>query len=103
MTSSGTRSANASNSMRCSFVTGLAEDEAFGSYSDSGVPGTGAFIAAGVGFDSTTTFSGRTGFQNNPNNACPIFGDFTTVAPGVSLLPSSGVFVQQQHRHLLWR
>jgi len=81
-TASGTRSVNASDSMRCSFVTGLAEDEAFGSYSDSAVPGTGAFLAAGVGFDSTSTFSGRTGFQNNSNNACPIFGDFTTMALG---------------------
>jgi len=61
---------------------GLAEDEAFGSYSDSGKPGTGAFISAGVGFDSNTTFSGRTGFQNNPSNAAPIFGDFTIVAMG---------------------
>jgi hypothetical protein len=81
-TSSGTRSANASDSMRCSFVTGLAEDEAFASYSDSGKPGTGAFISAGVGFDSNTTFSGRTGFQNNASNAAPIFGDLTTVAMG---------------------
>jgi len=68
--------------MRCSFVTGLAEDEAFGSYSDSGKPGSGAFISAGIGFDSNTTFSGRTGFQNNASNAAPIFGDFTTVAMG---------------------
>lgn len=58
------RAANASASMRCSFVFGLQEDSVQATYSGIGIAGAGTTQVTGVGLDTTTNFSGTTGNSN---------------------------------------
>ena len=79
LAASSTRSANASATMRCSFVCGLVEDLVSAMYACS-VNAAGQ-AAAGVGLDSTTTFSGYMMF-NGSGNYIPAFGGYNGL-PGL--------------------
>jgi hypothetical protein len=81
LAASATRAANNSSSMRASFVSGLAEDVFEGSYTCPGQPGVSGNCAAGVGYDSTTTFSGRVTFSQ-ASAAAPLAGQYSTTALG---------------------
>lgn len=52
------RAANGSSTMRVSFVVGQKEDWFNAEYGCSGIPGATGAITAGVGYNSTTAFSG---------------------------------------------
>jgi len=58
------RAANANNTMRVSCVRGLDEDAVTAAYSILSLAGTGTNAVNGIGLDSTTAFSGTTGFNN---------------------------------------
>ena len=72
---------NNSTSNRISFVMGLLEDACCGSLVHAGIVGSG-YITTGVGFDTTASISGRSGFHNLIANAVPIFGDYATPCLG---------------------
>jgi hypothetical protein len=61
------RSANASATMRVTVVRGLDEDSVSADYRAEGVAGAATICSAGVGLDSTTAFSGNTGFSAQAN------------------------------------
>ena len=72
---------NNSTSNRISFVMGLLEDTCYGSLVHAGSVG-GGFITTGIGYDTTASISGRSGFHNLTSNAVPIFGDYATACLG---------------------
>lgn len=79
LTSPATRPANNSAAMRQEWVCGLAEDSFTATYSASAYTGSG-FTGFGVGYDSTTAFSGSIGFFNSGGTPAiiPSFGTFAT-------------------------
>jgi len=72
------RSANAANTMRHSFVSGL-EYDAF--YAAHWGMGAGVGVCVGIGFDVTNAFSGRM-LGNYNASATPVMGDYATTALG---------------------
>ena len=93
-TSSGTRSANASDSMRCSFVTGLAEDEAFASYSDSGQAGHGRLHIRRRRLRQQHDLLRPHRLPEQCQQRCTDLRRFHHRRHGVSLLPGPGILVQ---------
>lgn len=55
------RSADGSDTMRCSMVRGMDEDAVEAKYHGACLTGAGVFGSTGIGVDSTTAFSGVTG------------------------------------------
>jgi hypothetical protein len=77
------RAANASNTMRHQFVSGLAEDVFMADYTSWGYSSLASGQAtAGICYDTTTVFSGRSIAQYGNATDGPCFGDFATTAIG---------------------
>jgi len=78
-------SVNNSTGNRVSFIQGIQESPLFADYATDGIVDSATlngFIACGVGLNSITIFSGRTGFTNintpaPAQRAAPIFGSYT--------------------------
>ena len=75
------RAANGSNTARCSFVSGLAEDDFAADYTITALPSTSNALA-GVGFDSTSVRSGRAWFAFVAGANMGVMGSYRTTALG---------------------
>lgn len=73
-TANTTGPANASNTMRVSFVSGLEDDEFYENYACSCFGSGGGSVGVGIGVDSTTTLTGRKAF-NASTGSVTVFGD----------------------------
>lgn len=73
------RAANGSNNWRVSFVRGLQSDGQSSEYLQIGIAGASTSMACGVAFDSTTVFSGSTGFSNQATLALNLIAKCSNV------------------------
>lgn len=81
------RPANNSTTMRVSFVQGLQEDSFSGDYRVSIADAGGGTGIAGIGYNSTSTFSGRrVSATNPPGNSADLGGTHTVQALGFNYM-----------------
>lgn len=81
------RAANGSNTMRVSFVQGLQEDRFSGDYRISIADAGGGTGIAGIGYNSTSAFSGRrVSATNPPGNSVGLGGTHTVQALGFNYM-----------------
>ena len=66
------RAANNSNSMRASFILGLAEDPVSGRFMSIAQAGAGNSAGIGIGIDSTSAFSGAPAWNNGAASTKPL-------------------------------
>lgn len=78
------RAANGNATARINFVRGSNEDIVNASYYSAGVAGVGSGVISGVGLDTTTGFTGTTGFHNNSTSTIPIVSRYGAL-PGIGL------------------
>lgn len=83
LSSNSVRAANASNNMRVTYISGLAEDAYSASYGvESGGSTNGS---AGVGYNSTSAFSGGYAYSQGTNNSISLRGnEFVTTSLGLN-------------------
>lgn len=83
LAATSTRSANNSTAMRASFVCGAQEDEFYAGYFGNCAGGSGSGQGAhGVGFDSTSVFSGLCGYNSRSDSSLPVGGQYATTTLG---------------------
>ena len=82
LAASAIRAANNSTANRVSFVSGQAEDSYDAAYYVGGLAGVSGQVAAGVGFDSTTAFSGSILRSNLTGGIVLLTGRYATPALG---------------------
>lgn len=83
-TSSTWEAAHNSATMRVNAVRGLNTDMMYAEYLALAVPGSGTQAVAGVGLNSTTAFSGRTGYAASAAAGLQVLGSYGGF-PGVGL------------------
>lgn len=83
----GIKAANSSNSMRCTYVSGYAEDPFSAAYNAYVTAGTSGNASAGIGYNSTSAFSTpQIGFTNNTSNIGQIMGQYSSTSTGQNFL-----------------
>ena len=75
------RAADGSSTMRHSFVVGLSEDGITSTYATGASPGAGATATCGVGYDTTSAYTGTTSF--NGTTGALFMAAICTVVPAV--------------------
>lgn len=82
LAASSIRAANGSNAMRASFIIGVKEDPVFASYSAIAQAAASNSASIGVGFDSTSAYSGRIAHNNTASTTRTMIGDASSYLEG---------------------